>query len=366
MDKLTRFIDCYISTETCNLRCKYCYIAQNNKFNSKLVKFEHSSKEIAKALSQKRLGGTCLLNFCAGGETLLAQDVIPVIRALLEEGHYIMIVTNGTISKRFDEITEFPIELRKRIFFKFSFHYLELKRLNWLEKFVDNVNKIKNSGCSYTIEVTPSDDLIPYIEDLKNDCIKYFGALCHVTIARDDREYEIGHLSNLSFEDYIKTWSVFQSELFDFKSTIFYKRRKEFCYAGEYTLSLNLSSGDLRQCYCGKKLCNIYDNPLDKISFRAIGNACGYSHCYNGHVFLTMGAVPDIKTPNYDRLRNRIEIGGTEWLSPEMKSFMQQKVSDNQARYNKLKKIKSNIFSLDLMAKAFIKSIVKKKDIRRK
>ena len=54
-----------------------------------------------KALSKERLGGICLINFCGGGETLLPPEIVKYIRVLLEEGHYIMIVTNATVSKRF-------------------------------------------------------------------------------------------------------------------------------------------------------------------------------------------------------------------------------------------------------------------------
>ena len=77
MDKMKRYIDAYIPTETCNFRCHYCYITQQRKFNNKLAKFDYTPEFIAKALSQKRLGGPCLINLCAGGETLLIEELIP-------------------------------------------------------------------------------------------------------------------------------------------------------------------------------------------------------------------------------------------------------------------------------------------------
>lgn len=362
MDKLKRFIDCYIATETCNLKCHYCYIAQHNRFNNKLVKFSHSAEEIADALSPKKLGGPCLLNFCAGGETLLSDEVLPVVKALLQEGHYVMIVTNGTVDKRFDELRDFPENLRKHLFFKFSFHYLELKRLNLLDKFANNVKKCKECGCSFTIEVTPSDELVPYIDEMRSCCQNLFGADCHVTIARNDTEYNIGHLSKMDFETYIKTWSAFNSELFNFKSRIFYKKRKEFCYAGEYTLVCNLSTGELKQCYCGKVIGNIYNN--EEIKFRAIGHGCGYSHCYNGHVFLAMGAIPELVTPTYASMRNRIDSYGNEWLNDDMKAFMMQRADMNNPRYTVKQKINSDLHSCDLILKAKIKAILKKRDLR--
>lgn len=357
LDQLARYLDCYISTETCNLRCSYCYITQKRLFTNKLVKFKYSPEEIARALSKKRLGGTCLLNFCAGGETLLAEDVIPVIKALLEEGHYIMVVTNGTLTKRFEEIACFPTEWKERLIFKFSFHYLELKRLGWLKRFYKNVNLMKKSGCSYTVELTPSDELLPYREELRKACIKQFGALCHVTIARDDREYQISHLSEMDFETYKEVWGAFDSELFSYKSELFYQHRKEFCYAGEYTCVLNLSNGSLSQCYFGKVICNIYENVEEEIPFRAIGHGCRCYHCYNGHAFLSLGAIPKLEAPSYAQLRNKKMVTGKEWLYPRMKEFLDQRVSDNQPRYTGWQKLKADWKSREFILKTMIERI---------
>ena len=53
MDKLKRYVECYIDTETCNFKCHYCYIALLNKFNKKIVKFSRSPEEIRNALSKE-------------------------------------------------------------------------------------------------------------------------------------------------------------------------------------------------------------------------------------------------------------------------------------------------------------------------
>ena len=143
MDRIKRFIDCYIPTESCNLRCHYCYITQKRKFNAKLLKLAHSPSEIRRSLSRERLGGTCLINMCAGGETLLAHDLLDVIYELLIEGHYVSIVTNGTLTDRLNEIAAWPGDLLKHVFFKFSFHFLEMKRLGWTDLFFENVHTIK-------------------------------------------------------------------------------------------------------------------------------------------------------------------------------------------------------------------------------
>lgn len=347
MDKIKRFIDCIIDTETCNLRCHYCYIAQLGKFNKKITKFGHSKDEIRKALSQKRLGGPCLINLCAGGETLLSDEIIPVVTELLKEGHYIMIVTNGTLTNRFKEIAKLDPELLSRLFFKFSFHYLELVRLNWLDKFFDNIQLIRHAGASFTVEITPSDELIPYIEDVKKISMDKLGALPHITIGRDDRTKKIEVLTEAPFADYKKIWGQFHSNLFAFKSQIFYQKRKEFCYAGDWSIYLNLTTGDVKQCYCGRIIDNIYKNIDESIKFEAIGNHCTYPHCYNGHAFLALGDIPDLeeaKKYSYADLRNRKDRYG-EWLTPTMKSFMGTKLYKNNQEYNKEKKKKVNRYS---------------------
>lgn len=127
MEKIKRYIDCYVPITTCTLRCHYCYITQHGLFAQKIPKLKYSVGTVRKALSKERLGGTCLINFCAAGETLLLKELLDYVRALLEEGHYVMIVTNATVSNRFDEVVKFPPDLLRRLFFKFSYHYLELK-----------------------------------------------------------------------------------------------------------------------------------------------------------------------------------------------------------------------------------------------
>lgn len=338
MENLKRFIDCYVPIETCNLRCHYCYITQKTKFNNKILKLKHSPEEIRKALSTDRLEGKCLINLCAGGETLLSNEIIELIKELLEEGHYVMVVTNGTLSKRFDEICRLDSTLLKRLFLKFSFHYIELLRLDIIDEYFNNIEKIKKFGCSFTVEITPSDELIPYIEDIKKICLKKLGALCHITIGRDDRKPGIDILSDYSFEEYNEIWSTFESDLFNYKVSIFYKKRNEFCYAGDWSVYINLGTGSLRQCYCGIELDNIFNDINKPLTFNAIGYECSQPHCYNGHAFLSLGVIPELDAPTYAELRNRFDGNCHEWLNQEMKAFMNQKLKDNNKEYSGIKK----------------------------
>jgi pyruvate-formate lyase-activating enzyme len=127
---------------------------------------KYSPEDVKKALSKKRLGGICLINICAGGETLLCKEVVDYTRVLLEEGHYVMIVTNATITDKMKKIAAFPSELLNRLFFKMSYHYVELKKRDLLSVFFENIRMLRDAGASFTLEVTPYDDLVPYIDEL--------------------------------------------------------------------------------------------------------------------------------------------------------------------------------------------------------
>lgn len=57
MDKIKRFVDCAVPVLTCNMRCPYCYIAQERKFLSDLPNFKYSAETIGRAFAQNRWGG---------------------------------------------------------------------------------------------------------------------------------------------------------------------------------------------------------------------------------------------------------------------------------------------------------------------
>lgn len=364
MYKIKRYLDCYIPITTCNLRCSYCYVAQKKLFKVQATKLPHSPQEIRKALSKKRMGGTCAIGLGATGETLLIPETIDIARELLEEGHFVMIVTNGTLTNRFDQIATLPKELLKHLFFKFSFHYLELKRLSAFDEFFSNVKKMKQVGCSFTVELTPCDEEIPYIDDIKKKCVDNLGALCHITIGRSDidPEHRIPHLSELSFPKYKKIWGQFDSDLFDFKKGLFYQKRDEFCYAGLWSASINLGEGNISQCLCGKSLGNIFENIDKPIKFEPVGKNCRLAHCFNGHVYLAFGCIPSINSYTYCDVRNRVCADGTEWLQPDYKELFSSKLIESNKPWSRLRQgvfqMKTNIKTLTFkenIARAFPK-----------
>lgn len=325
---MKRFIDCLIPFRTCNLRCSYCYITHTESFGDALPVFKYDADHIGRALSVERLGGVSLLNICGEGETLLPPEVGGIIYSILKQGHYVMVVTNGTVTDRLEEIAAFPVDLLDRLLIKFSFHYLELKRKGWLNKYFENVNKVRRAGCSISVELTPCDEMIPCIDEVISLCKEQVGAICHVTVARDEKDPSLPILTGYSARDYAEIWNKFQSELFEFKLRVFGRKRHEYCYAGLWSAFLNLVNGRLKQCYSEKVLQDIFEDVDRPIEFAPVGGRCSQPHCYNAHAFMTLGVIPSVETPKFAGMRNRVCDDGSEWLTPNMKAFLSRKLGD--------------------------------------
>lgn len=338
MDQIKRFVDCAVPVLTCNLRCPYCFITQERKFLSELPQFAYSPETIGRAFAPERWGGLLHINMGGSGETLLPSEMTPILYEVLKQGHYIAVVTNGTVTKRFQEICQFPEEFRKRLLFKISFHYLELARLKMLDRFFDNIQMLRDAGCSFSLELTPDDYYIPHIDDIQKICMERVGAPCHVTVARKETDPDLPILTDLSREDYLKTWGAFNSELFKFKMQTFNVKRKEFCYAGDWSTYLNLGTGILKQCYCGRAIQNIFDNPDEPIRWAAIGANCPEPHCYNAHAWMTLGTLPAVETPSYASMRDRVTVTGDHWLQPEMREFIGGQLKTLNPEYDEAQK----------------------------
>lgn len=329
MSEMKRMILCVFPMSVCNFRCPYCYLTKRNEaYTGQQTMFKYSPEHVGKAFTKKRLGGVCYFNFCADGETLLQKDVEKYIYEVAKEGHFIEIVTNLTVTPIIDKILSWDSEIVKRIEFKCSFHYLELKKRKLLNVFTENVKKIWSVGCSANIEITPADEYLPYIDEIKKFSLDNFGALPHLSIARDDSTKEINYLTDLNMEEYDKIWGSFNSDFWKFKKEIFGEKRREYCYAGMWSLFVNMENGDTKQCYYSRYNQNIFDKIDDPIDFIPIGK-CKTSHCYNGHSLLTLGLIPELKTPGYGDIRDRIKNDGNQWLNDSLKNFFNSKLSNN-------------------------------------
>lgn len=313
---IEKFIEIHFPTGVCNMKCDYCYIRGNRKLHNIM----YSLEEIRTAFSSKRLGGSCFISICSDGETLISPMVPKIVDVLLREGHYVAIVTNGTISNGIEACLSLEHNMLNRIFFKFSIHYKELKRSGLIDKFFENVNKVKNSPSSFTVEYTTNDDDIAYMEDMKKVCIENIGAIPHVNIPRDDSRKNLGVYSKYSFKNYVEKYNSLglDSSFFRFKAQFIGKKYRDYCYAGERYLWVNLGTGYSCQCY-GRPLLQKFMEECDKpITWLPVGNNCSVERCYVDHTMMTLGVAEYPKCTKYkttyDVIRNRRCEDGSMWV----------------------------------------------------
>lgn len=334
--RIHKFIDIDLrGTTTCNFHCAYCYVWRKTEFQNGIKTSDHSPKEIRKALSLKRLGGTCFINLCARGETMLSKDIIELVYELLEEGHLVSVVTNGTITSNIEKILDFPDELQSRMFFKISFHFDELVKRNLMEHFWENVNKIKNSRCSYTLEITPYDGIVEKIDEIKEIFNKKAdGGMPHISFARDSRKNGLDLLSDYSIEEYKKIWGQFESPMFELKSEWYGKKINHYCHAGNWSYLINIDTGDVRPCYRQDVIANIFENADENLPIATIGCDCNMPYCFNNHAFLAWGCVPEIECDSYFAMRDRKTKTGECWVKPPISYMMQGKLYDNNYKHS--------------------------------
>lgn len=328
MAGIKRFFECLVPVTVCNLECPYCYIIQENRRGMALADMPYTPEHIARALRPERVGGTCLISICGAGETLAQKEVIPIVQELLKEGHYVNITTNGTLSKRFDELINACAEQIGHLHLSFSMHYTELLRRGWVELFFDNINKMRSAGASILLQLNLCDEYVPYIEEIKRLSMEKVGAYPQVALTRDEGHKPFKIFTKRSKEEYLSNGRKFHSPLFDFTTKNFCEKRNEFCFAGDWSGTLNLQTGVLTKCYAVYDGVNIFQDPDAPIPFEAVGKHCGSPYCVNSSHFMSLGVIPSLKTPTYAQLRNRPEA---RWYTPEMEAFLSGKLADNNS-----------------------------------
>jgi len=344
-----RFINTGVPTLGCNLRCEYCYIKQHGDEERILTidesksLFNYSIEHMLKALTVKRMGGVCNFHFTGEGETLLCPSLVDLMYGLLDVGHYVTLTTNTTIGYQIDKIITFPENFRKRMFFKVSFAYRELKQRQMLEIFAQNVQLLKQSGISYTIEIVSSDFLLGDIEKIKKFSIEKFGALPHVLTARNEKTKGDAYpkeISCLSEHKYNEIWGSFNSDLFNYQlyaNEI--AHRGKFCYAGVYTGTLSLQTGDFYACPNSNKITNLFEDIEKPILFSPIARSCTLNFCFLGFfIHILAGAEREIDTNIYfHHFRDRVCSDGSTWLTPTMREAYSHRCSEYHEPYSKEK-----------------------------
>ncbi|MDR2650402.1 MAG: radical SAM protein [Clostridiales bacterium] len=349
---IKRFIECKLPYYHCNLKCDYCYVIQENNRNREESGFIYSVSDIKAATAKERFEGMCFFSICAAGETLAPPETIPIAKALLENGHFVNITNNGTMIDRIKELCELPKELRRRLLLSFSFHYLELEKFSLTNTFFENVDAVKSAAISFFIQMNLYDGYIPYIENIKRICKERAGAYpqCLVTRRRTREGYAFH--SNLPADEYMEFGRQFCSPLFTFTADNFMKRQKGFCYAGDWSFSLDLGSGVMKRCYLFDKGQDVFRNPYESIRLHAVGSHCPSAYCMNASHFISQGVIPDAGVPSYARCRDRPEAG---WFNDTARELLNGKLYKSNHMYSQSKK-----FFINAMGYLDIKNEIKR------
>lgn len=344
-EQIKRFVETFIPGTACNLKCHYCYLAQDGVATNQKAQFAYSRETMRKAIRKERLGGACYFNMCADGETLLEPRTVEFIRDALEEGHYVAVVTNGTLTVRFKEISEWPENLRQNIFFIFSYHYLELQRLNLMQVFFDNVRLMQKAGCSFTISMVQCEEYIREYPKIKELFLKELGMLPQIAKYRDDQSAKVEIKSPRSVQEYFDLGiREFHSQLFQFEKDTYQKNLKDhFCYAGDWQFYLNLCTGAMHACYDQPCFDNLFENPGHVLKFKAIGKHCKMPYCYNGSARLPFGLIPTYDFNSYWTYFECVDQQGRSSITDHMKEVLSSKFYNQHKEYSALKKALINL-----------------------
>jgi len=351
MEKIKRFIECLMPYYNCNIKCDYCYVVQGNYRGKKGLQFDYPLDVMKRALTKERFGGMCFFSICAGGETLAPPQTVPIVKMLLENGHFVNVTTNGTLAKRIDELCALPTEYRAMLHLSCSLHYLELKRTGLLDVFFDNVTKLKTAGISFFIQTAVYDGYESYADEIRRLCIERAGAMPQAYVTRRNEKNGYSYFGELSDEKYIALGRSFDSPLFEFTLENFMKRQKGFCYAGDWSFILDLGSGILTKCYSGEGRQQIFSAPEKPIRFEAIGR-CRSIYCVNSSHFMSQGIIPGVPALSYGELRNRPAAG---WYNDTARELLTGRLYESNRQYSRVKRLE--IWAKEMLAGCFLRPL---------
>lgn len=231
-------------------------------------------------------------------ETLLVEPIIPFVHGLLGYGHIVTIVTNATLTERIKELVNVREEYRKNLIVKASLHYLELKKRNLLNVYFDNLKYIIESGVSCYPFITISEEYLPYIDEISENCQAFLGIKpqCSPCIEVNDSDsiwYHSRFKPEITDELLKKLDNAFDTRIF---SEIVKNRelnpQEHFCYAGLWSFGVDFATGKMSKCHNVPLEKNFYEDKELELK-EPIACSCGIESCCLQYNFFAEGLIPD-------------------------------------------------------------------------
>lgn len=339
MSGIYRFINTTVPTNGCNLRCEYCYVRQHDeeeklRIDAREAGYVYSIPHMIAALSVERMGGVCMFNLSADGETLLSPDLFEIVLGLLRNGHYVALISNCTVTGEIEKYARLTMEEKNRLFFKASFHYRELKKRGLLNSYSKNINTLKQNSISFSVELVSNDYVLEELEEIKEFSNQEFGALPHVLGGREEtiRGRYPKYATKLTDDEFRRVWGTFESPLFKFQDTDYLlPHNNDFCYAGVFTGTLDLQTGYFSACPGNRVITNFFSDIESPIQFLPVGNMCPFPFCFCGFFLQVLaGVCMETYDPGYKfcEFRDRICLDGSHWLTPSIREVFSHKCSE--------------------------------------
>lgn len=301
-EKVSRALTVYVSGNSCNLRCPYCYV-KNSHPNEipKPMCLKYPLKQMVRAFDPRRIGGIAEVTVIGSAETLLAKEVIPFVHGLLHFGHVVTVVSNATLPSRVDELLDCPKEDLKNLILKASFHYEELKRRQLLDVYFQNIKNAISHGASAYPFVVISPEYSKHIKEIGELITENLGIKAHCSPCNSiNNEFDLQFHSEFD----PKPTEKLMEELDHYFDTRIYRecvRYKEvdvqntFCYAGRWSLGIDMATGHTFKCHNFRKDNeNFYENVDKPYSWgMPIGMSCAIESCCLQYNFFSENILPD-------------------------------------------------------------------------
>jgi hypothetical protein len=243
------------------------------------------------------------------------------------------VVTNNTLDNKIMELLDSPKKDLKRLIVKCSLHWVELKRLNKVDSYFENIRKIVAAGASAYPFLVICEEYLPMLDEICETCERELGELppcTPCTTAETPEEFlqsgGVGTNPACTPEFVNKINKKLHSNLFqEAVRFLSFDVRKLFCYAGAWSFVVEMQTGMMSKCHNVQTEINFFEHIDAPIKCDPVGCECGIASCSLQYCFYGPGLIPEIpNVPTYTGL----VASNSRLFNEEVKQLMDSKISD--------------------------------------